>query len=128
MRTPDGEGWQLKDSEHCFTRQNVQQHVAGIWKKKCLKAYQSVRSQPVKEMVDSMCSVRTQVFSAATVYPGQFAKNHGEDYASLEQVTDYNDGSEGDYEGNDPGEGEISEDYANKMYMEQYFEMDDTVD
>lgn len=32
--------------------------------------------------------------SAATVYLGHFAKNHGERYVSLEQVTDHNDGSE----------------------------------
>lgn len=32
--------------------------------------------------------------SAATVYLGQFDKNHAERYVSLEQVTDHNDGSE----------------------------------
>ena len=47
---------------------------------------------------------------------------------SLEQVTDHNEGSEEDYEANDPGEGEISEDYANKMHIEQDFGMSDTVD
>ncbi|PFX15648.1 hypothetical protein AWC38_SpisGene20130 [Stylophora pistillata] len=41
---------------------------------------------------------------------------------------DHNDGSEEDNEADDPGEGEISEDYANKMHIELNFEMDDTVD
>ena len=57
--------------------------------------------------------------SAATVYLGHFAENHGEYYVSLEQVTDHNDGNEKYYEANDPGKGEISEDYANKMHIEQ---------
>ncbi|PFX11485.1 hypothetical protein AWC38_SpisGene24765, partial [Stylophora pistillata] len=53
--------------------------------------------------------------SAATVYLGHFAKNHGEHYINLEQFTDHNDGSEEDYEANDLEEGEASADYANKM-------------
>ena len=66
---------------------------------------------------------------AATVYLGHFAENQGDHYVSLEQVADYNDDSEKDYDANDPGEGEISEDYANKMHIEQDvvdFEMGDT--
>ena len=61
--------------------------------------------------------------------PGHFAENQGEHYVSLEQVTDHNNGSDKEYEANDPGEGEISEDYANKMHIEQdvvNFEMSDT--
>lgn len=34
------------------------------------------------------------------------------------------DGSKEDYEANDAGEGEDSEDYANKMHTEQDFEID----
>ena len=67
--------------------------------------------------------------SAATVYLGHFAENQEEHYVSLEQVTDHNYGIEKEYEANDPGEGEISEYYANKMHMEQDvvdFEMGDT--
>ena len=66
---------------------------------------------------------------AATVYLGHFAENQGDHYVSLEQVADHNDASEKDYDANDPGEGEISEDYANKMHIEQDvvdFEMGDT--
>ena len=66
---------------------------------------------------------------AATVYLGHFAENQGDLYVSLEQVADHNDASEKDYDANDPGEGEISEDYANKMHIEQDvvdFEMGDT--
>ena len=62
------------------------------------------------------------------MYLGHFAKNHGEHYVSLEQVTDHNDGGEEDYEANDLGEEEISEDYANKMHLKQDFEMNDIVD
>ena len=66
---------------------------------------------------------------AATVYLGHFAENQGDHYVSLEQVADHNDASEKDYDANDPGEGEISEDFANKMHIEQDvidFEMGDT--
>ena len=66
---------------------------------------------------------------AATVYLGHFAENQGDHYVSLEQVADHNDASEKDYDANDPGEGEISEDYANRMHIEQDvidFEMGDT--
>ena len=56
----------------------------------------------------------TASVSAATVYLGHFAENQGEHYVSLEQVTDHNNGIEKEYEANDPSEGEISEDYANK--------------
>ena len=56
--------------------------------------------------------------SAATVYLGNFAKNHGEYNMSLEQVTDHNDGSEEEYEANDPGEGAVFEDCTNKTYIE----------
>lgn len=69
--------------------------------------------------------------SAATVYIGHFAENQGEHYVSLEQVAEQNEGSEEDYETNDPGEGEISKDYANRMHMVQDvadFEMKDSVD
>ena len=48
--------------------------------------------------------------SAATVYLGHFAENQGEQYVSLEQVADHNDASGKEYDANDPGEGEISED------------------
>ena len=48
--------------------------------------------------------------SAATVYLGHFAENQGEQYVSLEQVVDHNDASGKEYDANDPGEGEISED------------------
>ena len=71
----------------------------------------------------------TASVSAATVYLGHFAENQGEHYVSLEQVTDHNNGIEKEYEANDPSEGEISEDYANKMRIEQDvvdFEMGDT--
>ena len=67
--------------------------------------------------------------SAATVYPGHFAENQGEHYVSLEQVADHNDASEKEHDANDPGEGEICEDYANKINIEQDvvdFEMGDT--
>ena len=37
---------------------------------------------------------------------------------SLEQAADHNDDSEKEYDANDPGEGEICEDYANKMHIE----------
>ena len=66
---------------------------------------------------------------AAIVYLGHFAENQGDHYVSLEQVADHNDASEKEYNANDPGEGEISEDYANKMHIEQDvvdFEMGDT--
>ena len=71
----------------------------------------------------------TASVSAATVYLGHFAENQGEHCVSLEQVTDHNNGIEKEYEANDPSEGEISEDYANKMRIEQDvvdFEMGDT--
>ena len=71
----------------------------------------------------------TASVSAATVYLGHFAENRGEHYVSLEQVTDHKNGIEKEYEENDPSEGEISEDYANKMRIEQDvvdFEMGDT--
>ena len=61
--------------------------------------------------------------------PGHFAENQGEHYLSLEQVTDHNNASDKEYKANDPGEGEIAEDYANKMHREQDvvdFEMSDT--
>ena len=48
---------------------------------------------------------------------------------SLEQVADHSDGSKKQYDVNDPGEGKISENYANKMHIEQdvvNFEMSDT--
>ena len=67
--------------------------------------------------------------SAATVYLGHSAENHGEHYVSSEQVADHNDANEREYDANDPGEGEISKDYANKMHIEQDvvdFEMGDT--
>ena len=48
--------------------------------------------------------------SAATVYLRHFAQNQGEQYVSLEQVADHNDASGKEYDANDPGEGEISED------------------
>ncbi|PFX24438.1 hypothetical protein AWC38_SpisGene10965 [Stylophora pistillata] len=77
-----------------------------------------LRDNFLGELVGSMYSVLQELFNlAATVYLEHFAKNHGEHYMSLEQVTDNNNGSEEDYEANDPGE-KVSEDYANKMHME----------
>ncbi|CAH3136240.1 unnamed protein product, partial [Pocillopora meandrina] len=55
--------------------------------------------------------------------------NQGEHYVSLEQVADHNDASEKEYNANDLGEGEVPEDYANKMHIEQDvvdFEMGDS--
>ena len=57
--------------------------------------------------------------SAATVYLGHSAENHGEHYVSSEQVAGHNDANERECDANDPGEGEISKDYANKMHIEQ---------
>ena len=66
--------------------------------------------------------------SAATVYLGHFTESQSEHYVSLEQVAAHNDASEKECDVNDPGEGEISENYANKMHIEQDgvdFEMGD---
>ena len=47
---------------------------------------------------------------------------------SLKQVTDHNDSSEEDNKANNPREGEIYENYVNKMHIVQDFEMDDSID
>ena len=57
-----------------------------------------------------MCSLRQQVFQQLHIQLGHFAENQGEQYVSLEQVADHNDASGKEYDANDPGEGEISED------------------
>ncbi|PFX26397.1 hypothetical protein AWC38_SpisGene8945 [Stylophora pistillata] len=79
--------------------------------------------QCLVELVGSMYSVLQQVFQqlpcTLDILIRATANRHG-----LEQVKDHNNGSEEDYEVNDPRKGEVSEDYANKMP----WRMDDTVD
>ena len=50
------------------------------------------------------------MFQQLHIQLGHFAENQGEQYVSLKQVADDNDASGKEYDANDPGEGEISED------------------
>ena len=58
-------------------------------------------SKPGQQVFRPSASVST-----ATVYLGHIAKNQGEHYVSLKQVTDHNNDSEEEYKENDPGERE----------------------